>query len=139
MPKQKGVGSTMSRAEREAIRREDEESNANGDFISPIIRAREREKEAKRKEQEALAKMKADQQAEIDRLNAEAAAERKRVQDNSNVLQDTVSGTGAEIAIGTAASDAVLAAGQKNKRKRGGGKVQGKVVGGVKNSGVGGL
>lgn len=139
MPKVKGVGSGMSAAERDRIKREDAESNANGDFISPIIRAREREKAAKKKQQEALAKQKADQQAEIDRLNAEAATERKRIQDNANVLQDTVSGTDAEIAIGTAASDAVLASGQKNKRKRGGGKEQGKVVGGVNNSGVGGL
>lgn len=139
MPKQKGVGSTMSLAERRAIEEEAAESNANGDFLSPLLRAREWKKAAMRREQEALAKMKADQQAEIDRLNAEAAAERKRIQDNANVLQDTVSGTGAEIAIGTAASDAVLSTDQKNKRKRGGGKSQGKVVGGVRNSNVGGL
>lgn len=78
----------------------------------------------------------ASRQAEIDRVNASAAAERKITQDNANALENTVDETGAEVALSTAASDEVLETGQKNKRRRGGGKNQGRVVGGVASSGV---
>lgn len=134
MPPKRGVSSGLGGPRR----RERGEGDSN-DFLVEIVRHNQAVAHA---ETQAKEKAKADEaarQAEIDKIKADAAAERKRLQDNANSLEDAVSGTGADIAIGSAASDAVLATGQKNKRKRGGGKEQGRVVGGVDNSTVGGL